>query len=276
MSTMRGFGVAGSLPLDLIRVIVRDAEAAGYTTLWVNDVPRGDGLAALAVAAAVTSRISLAVGVIALDRRPASSIIADLSRLNLPNDRLVLGVGAGSSPGGLDRVRAGVNAIKAETSSRVVVGALGPRMVDLAATVADGVLLNWLTPDWARQSARAAGHASARAGRPAPFVAGYVRTALGAAAQTRLADEAARYERFPSYAAHFGRMGVSAFDTAVVGSSTEEIRTRLDQYAEFDELVVRAITADETRGSYMALMEAARAASRPAAATAPDDSDNSG
>src|SRR5689334_20672605 len=59
----RGFGVAGALPHDIIRTLAPAAEAAGYGAFWVNDTPQGDGLAALAVAAAVTKTIRLGVGV---------------------------------------------------------------------------------------------------------------------------------------------------------------------------------------------------------------------
>lgn len=258
MTSDRGFGVAGSLPLDLIKGIARDVEAAGYATFWVNDVPGGDGLAALAAAASVTSRIGLAVGVIALDRRPPESVIADLQRIDLPADRLIVGVGAGSIPDSLNRVRSGVDLIKQETPSRVIVGALGPKMLELAGKVADGVLLNWLTPPWARQSALAVRKASSAAGKPSPLVAGYVRTSLGPAAKARLSEESARYEGLPSYAAHFNRMGVSATGTAIAAASPGEIQAGLAAYADLDEIVVRAITADDSPAAYLELVQAAR------------------
>ncbi len=270
MASDRGFGVAGSLPLDLIKVIARDVEAAGYATFWVNDVPGGDGVAALAAAASVTSRVGLAVGVIALDRRPPESVIADLQRLDLPADRLIVGVGAGSSPDSLSRVRSGVELIKHETSSRVFVGALGPKMLELAGSVADGVLLNWLTPPWARQSARAVRDASSAAEKPSPLVAGYVRTSLGPAAKARLADESARYEGFPSYAAHFRRMGVSAIGTAVATSSPGDIQAGLAAYADLDEIVVRAITATDSPAAYRELVQAARSSGEPPTGTSSD------
>ncbi len=36
----RGFGVAGALPLEIVRVLASAAEAAGYHTFWVNDTPK--------------------------------------------------------------------------------------------------------------------------------------------------------------------------------------------------------------------------------------------
>jgi alkanesulfonate monooxygenase SsuD/methylene tetrahydromethanopterin reductase-like flavin-dependent oxidoreductase (luciferase family) len=258
MAPDRGFGVAGSLSPDLIKVIAREVESASYATFWVNDVPGGDGLAALAAAASVTDHIGLAVGVIALDRRPPDTVISDLRQLDLPADRLIIGVGAGSSPGSLDRVQRGVEQIRQQTSSRVVVGALGPKMLALAGTFADGVLLNWLTPEWTHQSAAAVRAAGAAAGQPPPLIAAYVRTALGPAAKERLAEEATRYERFPSYAAHFNRMGVDAIDTAITGSSPGAIQTGLATYRSIDEIVVRAIATDDSPAAYLTLVQAAR------------------
>ena len=58
----RGFGITGGLAPDIVRAIAPEAEARGYATFWANDTPGRDGLATLAEAAAVTSRIGLGVG----------------------------------------------------------------------------------------------------------------------------------------------------------------------------------------------------------------------
>ena len=76
-------------------------------------------------------------------------------------------------------------ALRAELSTRIVVAALGPKMCRLAGEVADGVLLNWLTPEYARQSADIVREGAAAARRPAPTIYAYVRLALGAAAPPR-------------------------------------------------------------------------------------------
>ncbi|MDQ3227794.1 MAG: LLM class flavin-dependent oxidoreductase, partial [Chloroflexota bacterium] len=100
----RGFGVAGALPLEIVRVLASAAEAAGYHTFWVNDTPQGDGLAALRAAADVTSDIRLGVGVIPLDRQPADVIARRVYELDLPQERLLVGIGSGNPKGGLARV----------------------------------------------------------------------------------------------------------------------------------------------------------------------------
>lgn len=60
----------------------------------------------------------------------------------------MLGVGSGGGHDALTRVRSGVAELQRETSAAVVVGALGPKMAQLAGEVADGVLLNWMTSEY--------------------------------------------------------------------------------------------------------------------------------
>ena len=254
----RGFGVAGALEHAIVRNIARAAEGAGYRTFWVNDTPDGDGLAALTAAAAVTTRIRLGVGVIPLDRQPAERIAARIDELGLPVDRLTLGVGAGRAAGGLNRVRAGVVALRSLTPAAIVVGALGPKMCRVAGEVADGVLLNWLTPSFVPASAVEVEQAAAAAGRPRPRIDGYVRTALGGEAIARLREEADRYAGFPAYAAHFGRMAADPMETAVAARSPDELRRGLAAFdAVLDETIVRAVAAEETLNAYLVLLDAA-------------------
>src|SRR5919107_2555688 len=124
----RGFGVAGALPHDVIRVLAPAAEAAGYHTFWVNDTPNGDGLASLRVAADVKSEILLGVGVIPLDRQPADVIASRVNELGLPQQRLIVGIGSGNPQGGLARVQEGATTLEERLEAPVVVGALGPNM----------------------------------------------------------------------------------------------------------------------------------------------------
>ncbi|MEZ4506207.1 MAG: hypothetical protein R2848_10320 [Thermomicrobiales bacterium] len=113
---------------------------------------------ALRRAAEVTSRIRLGVGVIPIDRRSPDSIVQAIEQSTLPKDRLIVGVGAGGELyGSLDNVRGAVRTIREQAGVPVAVGALGPRMVALAAREADAVLLNWLTPRQAKLSPRRSG-----------------------------------------------------------------------------------------------------------------------
>lgn len=255
----RGIGVAGALDRGVLSELAPHVERLGYRTFWVNDTPVGDGLEALARVAERTRQIGLAVGVIALDRRPPDEIARRIRELALPAERLTVGVGAGATRQGLALVREGVAGLRAllDPSVTIVVGALGPRMCQLAGEEADGVLLNWLTPDWAMRSAALVRDAAVEAGREAPKTMGYVRVVLGDEALPRLAEEAGRYQRIPSYAKHFERMGTDALGTTAFGADAAALQRSLAPFdAAVDETVVRGITSADSLDAYLALAEA--------------------
>lgn len=252
----RGFGVAAALPHALVGQAAAAAEALGYSTFWVNDTPGADGLAALATAAAATTRIGLGVGVIPLDRRPPAEIVARVEELALPRARLVVGVGSGGAAGGLERVRAGLAELRGALAAPVVVAALGPRMCRLAGEAADGVLFNWLTADYTHASVALVTAAAAAAGRPAPRLLAYVRVALPGGAE-RLQAEGERYRAIPQYGAHFARMGVAPAATGVAGEAAA-IQPALAAYeALLDEVTARAITPTDSLEEILAVAQAA-------------------
>ena len=252
-----GFGIAGVLPHSIVRAIAPAVEEAGFRTLWVNDTPEGEALASLAVAAEVTTTLRLASGVIPLDRQSSAALIHRIAELELPLDRLLLGVGVGRSKEPLRLARAEIGSLLDGSAVPVELGALGPKMCALAGEVADGVLLNWLTTAFAKISAESVRSAAAAANRPMPWIDGYIRVALGTDAFTLLRAEAERYASYPSYAAHFARMGVDAIQTCVHGVTPEALRAGLTPFARvLDETVVRAITPDETIEAYLTLIGA--------------------
>lgn len=254
-SAYRGIGVAGALDHAVVRKIAPEIERLGYATFWANDTPGGDGLASLSAAASVTSSIRLGVGVIAVDRVPASAILARIDELGLPRERLIAGIGSGGTrKGSLELIRANATTLR-EAGIRVVVGALGPKMVALSGEIADGALLNWLTPVAAARSVDELRVASA--GRTVEAIA-YVRTALADDARAKLESEALRYESFPQYGAHFERMGVRAIDTCVTGPTVAAVQAGLAGFDDIvDEVVARAIVADESAENYLELIRAA-------------------
>jgi alkanesulfonate monooxygenase SsuD/methylene tetrahydromethanopterin reductase-like flavin-dependent oxidoreductase (luciferase family) len=256
----QGFALFAGTSRDIIEAAAREAEAVGYTSFWVNHPGATDGVAALAVAARATRRIELGIGVIPLHTRGPESIVAGVREHALPLDRLLLGVGS-PNPGALDRVRAGVRALRGQLRTRVVVAALGPRMCGVAGEVGDAVLFNWVTPEHARASADLVRAAARAAGRPAPKLFAYVRLAVGAAARPRLEKEADRYGAIPAYAANFARMGVKPIDTTIAVTTPAEIAGQLTRWhGVVDEVVLRAITAADTVDEYVALVRAARPA----------------
>jgi len=245
-------GVAATLGPDAIAEVARAAEEAGFHALWVNDTPGGDALAGLAAAARATERLGLATGVLPVDRRPADAISREVRELALPEDRLVLGIGAGAvRRGALALVRDAARVLRAETAARLVVGALGPRMRELAASDADGPLLSWLPP------AIAAGQAAEARARGAR-VALYVRTALDADGAARRDREADRYGGYPAYAANFARLGISPRDTVLPLPGDDTIAPGLAAYrAAVDEVVLRAIPAVDDPAAYVAFVRGA-------------------
>jgi alkanesulfonate monooxygenase SsuD/methylene tetrahydromethanopterin reductase-like flavin-dependent oxidoreductase (luciferase family) len=253
----QGFALFAGIAPDVIRAAAREAESRGYTSFWVNHPGATDGLGALAAAARETSRIELGVGVIPLHTRGPESIVEGTRTHGLPLGRLLLGIGS-PNPGSLKRVREGVAALRSQLQTRIIVAALGPQMCRLAGEIADGVLFNWLTPDWARRSADLVRAGAAAAGRPAPRICGYVRASLGPAGAERLAEEAGRYAKIPAYADHFARMGVKPVDTGVAAQTPEAVAAGLRAWqGALDEVVVRAITANDTVDETLALLRAA-------------------
>lgn len=257
MPTTRGLGIAGSLDHRIVEQVASAVEQAGYSSFWANDTPGGEGLASLAAAARVTDNIDLGVGVIPVDRTSPEQIAARLVELGLPLGRVIVGIGSGGAKSGtVELVRDAVVELKRLVPVRVYVGALGPRMTRLGGELADGLLLSWLTPDSARHGAELVREAAAGAGRSAPAIATYLRVSLPEG-EARLIEEANRYAGFPAYAAHFSRMGVTAADTTISGIESD-IQRRLGQFdGLLDEVVVRAIAAEETADAYLALVKAA-------------------
>jgi alkanesulfonate monooxygenase SsuD/methylene tetrahydromethanopterin reductase-like flavin-dependent oxidoreductase (luciferase family) len=255
-----GFALFAGTAADIIRATAREVEALGYTSFWVNHPGSTDGLAVLALAAAETQRVELGVGVIPLHTRGPESIVEGVRATKLPLDRLLLGVGS-PNPEALKRVRAGLAEIRSHLSTRVVVAALGPQMCRLAGEIADGVLFNWLTPEYARRSAELVRAGAAAAHRQPPKLYAYVRIAMGGPAVEKLAQEADRYARIPAYAAHFERMGVKSVDTGIVGDKPGTIQNALRTWqGAVDEVVLRAITGRDTVDENLALVRAAKPA----------------
>lgn len=222
-------GLPGTTDAAIIRALAPRIERLGFAALWLNDVPGGDSLEGLGIAAAATTTLRLATGVIPLDRRPADTL--DLA--GLPAGRTTIGIGSGGARHPLALVRDGIATLRQATDAAIVVGALGPRMRRLAAERADGVLYNWLTPAAATEAMSELRDAAA--GRAVRGVL-YVRTIAEKAARPALEREADRYARVPSYAANFERLGVRPID-ATLSAATE-----LPAYDVVDEIVLRAVT----------------------------------
>jgi alkanesulfonate monooxygenase SsuD/methylene tetrahydromethanopterin reductase-like flavin-dependent oxidoreductase (luciferase family) len=262
MTARLSLGIAAAAGPAVAAELAPTAEQAGLHALWVNDTPGHDALEVLAAAADATERLVLATGVLPLDRRSPAEIRDRVAELGLPEERLVLGIGSGAGAvGALGRVKSGAGVLRPEPTDdadgsegpRVVVGALGPKMRRLGATASDGLLLSWLTPPQARAQGDEAHQVA-----PSAHVALYVRAATDAAAAGRLDAETERYAGYPAYAANFARLGIAARDTVIRPDAVDE---GIAAYrAAVDEVVLRAITADETLDHYLRFIDAVAAA----------------
>jgi alkanesulfonate monooxygenase SsuD/methylene tetrahydromethanopterin reductase-like flavin-dependent oxidoreductase (luciferase family) len=256
-ATPRGFGISTSVAPEVVTETAKEVEALGYSALWTNNPPGQDGLQNLRIASKVTERIQLGVGVIPFQRHPAAEIVERTgvgTPESLPLDRLLLGVGS-ANPGAITRVRENIAALREALDCHIYLAALGPQMCRLAGEIADGVLFNWLTPDFARHQADLVREGAEKAGRPTPRLVTYVRVALGPDGHAKLQSEANRYGQNPAYAAHFERMGVSGYEASIPASNAEEIQEGLKAWdGVLDEIVVRSITSNDTLEETLALV----------------------
>ena len=254
----RGFGVAAGLNPEVARPLAERCADLGYGSMWSNDHPGAKGLETLAEFGAAAPALDLGVAVIALDRTPPDAIAADIERLSLNPSRLWLGVGAGFSEKPLTRMRESLPELREKLPGvRLVLAAMGPKMCALAGAEFDGVFFNWMTPGFAAD-ARAKVEAGAReAGREAPPVFGYVRTAVGPDAAERLAKEESFYrDLHKGYRDHFDRLGEPEGTVGVAAADRDEAQAQIDAYSALDVPVVRGL-ASATVEAMAAVAEAA-------------------
>lgn len=255
-----GIAVADrDLPDDSGVAIARRADAAaGVHSLWTNETGGADATVALGAWAAVTDRVRLATGVVPLSARSTATLQLATKRLaRLSAGRLLLGVGVGQrtaaeqlherewqpplrwTADALERLRG--------NGAPVLVGALGPRMLWLAATAADGAVLNWSTAAYARHQRERFDASSASAGRDraAQLLCGYVRVAAGTDAVEALAAQVAFYAKLPFYREHWEAMGdPEDADVTIASSDGADVVERLHAFVGdggFDVVVARIV-----------------------------------
>jgi alkanesulfonate monooxygenase SsuD/methylene tetrahydromethanopterin reductase-like flavin-dependent oxidoreductase (luciferase family) len=250
-----------NLPAMQVSALGRFAEDHGYAEVFVPDGATGgrtdsdgklvgrDAWTSFAAMFASTTQVRGTLGVAATPMYhrlvlPAmASTLFELSerRFSLglgvshPEQTTRFGVAFPDSP--IDFMREWVRDLKARSASGmaygggwdVLVAALGPRMVELGAGHADGLILNWLTPESAAASVARAREASSE-GRT-PRIVLYVRLMPRQAA---LAD-AASYDSLINYHRNFLAQGLTGADAIVNGTTLPRddpgaARARIDEY----------------------------------------------
>ena len=114
----------------------------------------------------------------------------------------------------------------------VLVGALGPKMVELGSARSDGLVLNWLTPQHARETVELAREIGTANGRT-PYTVLYVRLSPYEALHT----DAVNYDAMANYHHHFERQGLTSPEEVVAGTCLRsddvgQAREQLSAWAE--------------------------------------------
>lgn len=288
--TGSGVVLRDPLPWPDQRLIAETAEAIGYAAVFVPEIAARESFSTLTAFAGITSTVLLGTGVVAMwARSPATTAMAAATVQELTEGRLILGLGSGMAPPGpsfsggpVERLRAYVATVRALLAGEYVpagnpfgadgfalgvdvapgpapiwLGALGDRMVGLAGELADGVILNWCTPDRVLAARKVLDEAAERAGRdPAAItVAVYVRACLGVAEPVALAalrETAGLYAAIPHYRRQFERMGLGK-EAATAAAAFDSGRP-----SEVPDSLVRALAVTGGRAEALDRMHAFR------------------
>ena len=299
-----GGGLDVEQPLSRIVAELQRFEEAGFAHAFASQIFGPDALTLLAVAGAQVPRIGLGTGVVPVyPRHPMMLAQQALTVQAATGNRLLLGIGLshqvvveGMWGYSFDRPlaymreylaslmpllhgetvsstgeRVTTNAFspvgpKEASAPPVLVAALGPAMLRLAGTVADGTM-TWMTGVSTIRDhiAPTIAAAASEAGRPAPrvFVAlPVVVTSDVAAAKERIDKVTAIYPTLPSYKAMLDKEGAaSASDIALIGSESEVVDAlgQLGEAGATDFVASIIGDAGERDRSFALLSELARA-----------------
>jgi len=241
----RGFGVAAGLDPEVAQPLAERCAELGYGSIWSNDHPGAKGLDTLAEFGAAAPGLGLGVAVIALDRTPPEALAADVERLGLDPARLWLGVGAGFGEKPLTRMREALPELRERLPGvRLVLAAMGPKMCELAGSSYDGAFFNWMTPKFAAGAREKVEAGAAEARRESPPIFGYVRTAVGPDAASRLAKEESFYrDLHDGYRNHFARLKEPEGTVGVAAAGAADAQSQLSAYTALDTAVVRGLAS---------------------------------
>jgi alkanesulfonate monooxygenase SsuD/methylene tetrahydromethanopterin reductase-like flavin-dependent oxidoreductase (luciferase family) len=245
VSSARGFGVAAGLDSEVAEQLAGRCEELGYTSMWSNDHPAASGIETLADFARGSAAMQLGVGVLALDRHSPEEIDAKITECGLDRSRLLIGVGAGFSKKPLTRMREAHDELRERIPGvKLILAAMGPKMCALAGASYDGAFFNWMTPGFAAGARERVEEGAREAGRETPRVYGYVRTSVGADAETRLAKEEGFYrDLHDGYRNHFERLGEPPGTVGVAAPDPADADAAIAEYEALDTVIVRGLAS---------------------------------
>ena len=243
-----GIALRDPLPWHQLVLTAELAERTGYEALFVPEIAGREAFATMAGFARATTRMKLGSGVIpSRSRQPHTLAMGAMTVQELAYGRFILGLGAAPGPGALGRIEAliaflreifaGRDANPPEAKSQfhptfstspappIWLAALGPKMMETAGRIADGVLLNWCSPERvaeARVRIRAGAEAAGRDPDSIP-IAVYIRSCVGQEeqlAEAALGDAAREYLAIPHYRAAFESAGFDVSKSLEVARAT--------------------------------------------------------
>lgn len=168
---MLSLNLNSDLPVNFFRDVSRIAEMAGYSRIWVGEsIAHGHSFPLLATAAEMTNRIQIGAGIVSPVANRCHHIIQAFRTLREAyGDRFAIAL----APGDADALKS-IGAVTSSPVAAVIeclkklkqvrekegwripiyVGASGPELISMGSEAADGVLLNYVYPEYVHWAIR--------------------------------------------------------------------------------------------------------------------------
>ncbi len=287
------WGLVPSLPAAALRPTVARVAELGYGALWVGEAAGRDPFAQLAAVAGASGAMALGTSIVNIfGRDPMAARMGAMTLQELTGGRFALGLGVShvhlvqklrghSYEKPLTRMREYLHAYErmpyrgplaegpdgVAPQPPVLIAALGPRMLELAATATDGTLPFFVSAEriaWMRSVLDGA----APADRPRPLIATALAVVVGDEGAARAAARAwmEPYCRAQNYQRSLAAQGFGPqdweppysdrlVDTMVAWGSVEQVRQRIAEFhaAGADHVALLPVVADGSDGSLATL-----------------------
>lgn len=140
------YGAMLALDVDDLGADARRLEELGFTTLWLPGGPL-ESLDQIAQVVRATEAVTVASGIIPVDRFPAAEVLTLYGELEATHPgRFVVGLGGAHGARPLPTLEAYLDQLDAVPPPRRLLAALGPRMLDLARRRTSGAFPVLVTP----------------------------------------------------------------------------------------------------------------------------------
>lgn len=239
-------------PVERLREIVAELDGLGFSALWLPESWGREALVNASLALHASERITIATGIASIWARDAVASVNGARTLSAQSgERFVLGLGVSHRPL-VERLRghhyesplaamrayleamdaAPMHAADAQVRTPRVIAALGPKMLELAASHADGAHTYLVTPEHT---------ASARTHLGAAFLAVEQAVVLGATREAFLERAHAHldfYTGLENYRNNWKRLGFS--DEDFVRGGSERLCDAMVVHGDLDAIRARA------------------------------------